>query len=264
MSEFYVYALIDPRDNQIFYLGKGKGDRHLHHIKEIKELDKKQYERKVGINPNKISRIKDIIESGLELKYEFIANNLSEDAAYVLEEILVERFGREILKNGKLLNLEPGGKWEYPKIILNEKEKTTIADLKTKFPELLPIIEKYPHVATESKLLPWWVLKIPKRFALFQFSTEGTFIATHNTTYFMQCTGMSSNIITKCIESNCGFAYGYLWAFDKNDNFESFLSASFEKLNAIKSYKNWEIKEISNLEYATNYQIRNQEIDEEK
>ena len=27
MSGYYVYALVDPRDNRIFYVGKGKGDR---------------------------------------------------------------------------------------------------------------------------------------------------------------------------------------------------------------------------------------------
>lgn len=28
---FYVYALVDPRDKKIFYVGKGSGDRVFQH-----------------------------------------------------------------------------------------------------------------------------------------------------------------------------------------------------------------------------------------
>ena len=31
---YYVYALIDPRDNRIFYIGKGKGNRIFQHAKD--------------------------------------------------------------------------------------------------------------------------------------------------------------------------------------------------------------------------------------
>lgn len=40
MSEFYVYALIDPKVDEIFYIGKGKNNRHLDHIKEVVEIQK--------------------------------------------------------------------------------------------------------------------------------------------------------------------------------------------------------------------------------
>ena len=29
LNGFYVYALIDPRDNKVFYIGKGNGNRIL-------------------------------------------------------------------------------------------------------------------------------------------------------------------------------------------------------------------------------------------
>ena len=67
MNEYYVYALIDPRDKSFFYIGKGKGKRYLEHEKNISELTKPYTESKKGINPNKTKRIKDIIESGIKL-----------------------------------------------------------------------------------------------------------------------------------------------------------------------------------------------------
>jgi hypothetical protein len=30
-NRFYVYALVDPRDESIFYIGKGTGNRVAHH-----------------------------------------------------------------------------------------------------------------------------------------------------------------------------------------------------------------------------------------
>ena len=32
--EWYVYALIDPRDGRLFYIGKGKGNRVFAHAHE--------------------------------------------------------------------------------------------------------------------------------------------------------------------------------------------------------------------------------------
>lgn len=60
----YVYALADPRDNAIFYVGKGKGDRILAHEKEAKE-DKEIYTAKH-------KRIQAIEEAGLEVSRHFL------------------------------------------------------------------------------------------------------------------------------------------------------------------------------------------------
>ena len=34
LGNFYVYGLIDPRTNQLFYIGKGKDNRVFEHEKE--------------------------------------------------------------------------------------------------------------------------------------------------------------------------------------------------------------------------------------
>lgn len=40
MNIYFVYALIDPRDGSIFYIGKGKGIRPYRHLEEAKRVIK--------------------------------------------------------------------------------------------------------------------------------------------------------------------------------------------------------------------------------
>jgi hypothetical protein len=263
MDDFYVYALIDPTIDEIFYLGKGKKKRYLDHIKEVNELDKIHSKRKSGLNPNKVQRIKKIIDSGKELKYKFIAKNLSEESAYVLEEILIERFGRKLLKNGNLLNLEPGGKWTYPKVILEDDEKTSIKTVKSKFPELIEILKLYPHYATESQLKPWWINKIPKKSVLFQYSLDGKLMAVHSTYCFNSVTGMSWRLIDKCIKENLGFAYDFQWSRVHETEMEDKKNLSPENILELRNFTRWKITEVKDLEMVENYKKRNQEVNYE-
>lgn len=101
-KEYYVYGLIDPRNNQYFYIGKGKGKRHSSHLKP-KRLD---------FNTAKLDKIKSIQESGLEVKIEILFPNLDEETAFELERIIIYKLGREVFNEGILTNLSPGGKWK--------------------------------------------------------------------------------------------------------------------------------------------------------
>jgi hypothetical protein len=38
MNEFYVYGLIDPRTEKLFYIGKGKGKRISQHFNEKESI----------------------------------------------------------------------------------------------------------------------------------------------------------------------------------------------------------------------------------
>lgn len=110
-KEYYVYGLIDPRDNQYFYIGKGKGKRYLSHLKP----------KKFDFNYAKLERIKSIQNSGLDIKIEVLFPNLDEETAFELERLIIYKLGREVLNEGILTNLNPGGKWKpkdsvfYPK-----------------------------------------------------------------------------------------------------------------------------------------------------
>ena len=83
---FFVYQYVDPRNGEPFYVGKGKGKRHLCHLKEATG------EWNVDLsNPFKKRRIQEIIESGEKPTIIKLAKNLSEKEAFELEKYYIKR-----------------------------------------------------------------------------------------------------------------------------------------------------------------------------
>lgn len=84
LGQCYVYGLIDPRNNKIFYIGKGTENRVFNH--EYESL----------MNPEssklKLSTIREIKEAGLEVKKIIINCNLTEDEAFAAEAALINAF----------------------------------------------------------------------------------------------------------------------------------------------------------------------------
>ena len=83
-GRFYTYFLIDPRDQQIFYVGKGKGNRLHQHVVNVNagRFD----------NPAKCKRILDITESGhtvIERHFSWHDNGMD---ALIAERVMIERF----------------------------------------------------------------------------------------------------------------------------------------------------------------------------
>ena len=89
--EYYVYLLIDPRDNEVFYVGKGKGGRITAHIFGAREGGTRA--------TDKVKRIRDIEDAGLEVKHDVLRHGLSEREALEVESAVIDLIGKDNLTN---------------------------------------------------------------------------------------------------------------------------------------------------------------------
>lgn len=88
--KYYVYLYIDPRNDSIFYVGKGNGNRAFAHLKE--ESDKQ-----------KVKRIQEIRNEGLEPRIEILVHGLDDEIAKRIEASVVDLIGID-----KLTNIQKG------------------------------------------------------------------------------------------------------------------------------------------------------------
>lgn len=95
-----MYRLIDPRNGQAFYVGKGKGNRVFDHVQcAIDYYD--GVEETSDDDPNKLRIIKEIINEGLEVIHIIQRWNLTENEAFEVEAALIDAYqGLSNLQNG--------------------------------------------------------------------------------------------------------------------------------------------------------------------
>jgi hypothetical protein len=100
-APYYVYLLIDPRSDTVFYVGKGTGNRFSHHGAEELLLAADARPDEAGA---KLARIREIRASRAEPEIEFARVRIkTEKEAYLVEASLIDllqRFGSEALTNG--------------------------------------------------------------------------------------------------------------------------------------------------------------------
>jgi hypothetical protein len=149
MNNYYVYFLTDPRNNEVFYIGKGKGNRINDHFRELKKyisysIEEPNTEKVKFSNHSKLDTMKSIIDDGFEVTTLKVIENLSEEAAFIMEEILVRRLGQAIYNEGHLTNILEGGNVDYYDID-RKPIKTTMKVVRAKYPELIDTLKKYPN-----------------------------------------------------------------------------------------------------------------------
>lgn len=80
--KYYVYILIDPRNNKIFYVGKGCGNRIFQHVNEAESSD---------AGSDKLEIIRAIKESGKEVKYYIIRHGIeTPEEAFLVESVMID------------------------------------------------------------------------------------------------------------------------------------------------------------------------------
>lgn len=85
---WYVYRLIDPRNGETFYVGKGKGDRVFQHVKGALASAEEE-----DILDLKFHRIKDISSAGLEVLHLIHRHGIKDPGtAYQIEAALMDAY----------------------------------------------------------------------------------------------------------------------------------------------------------------------------
>jgi hypothetical protein len=87
---YYVYLLMDPESKQIFYIGKGMGDRIYAHINAALTDE---------LPTDKLEKIRGIIDKGLEVQHILHRHGLTEKEAFEVEAALIDMVGLSDLTN---------------------------------------------------------------------------------------------------------------------------------------------------------------------
>lgn len=87
---YYVYILKDPRNDTIFYVGKGKGNRLFQHVQCALENETEN---------DKYNLIREILKDGKEVEHFILRHGLEEKLSLEIESTIIDLLGIENLTN---------------------------------------------------------------------------------------------------------------------------------------------------------------------
>ena len=103
----YVYMLVDPRDNKIFYVGEGQGNRVFDHVNDaLNGL----------VSTEKLDTIREIDAAGMQVKHYIVRHGLDsqkkiscKEVAFEIESTLIDLLSYSAFKQiGMLSNIAAG------------------------------------------------------------------------------------------------------------------------------------------------------------
>ena len=122
----YVYVLVDPRNNCIFYVGKGSGNRVYQHAQAALVEDSPSL---------KLSTIREIKGLGLDVKYYIIRHNLTEQEAYLVESSIIDLLTYPAFNKENILTNLVSGHHQWNEGIKTDEEINILYDS----PKIKPI-----------------------------------------------------------------------------------------------------------------------------
>ena len=119
--ESYVYALVDPRTDKIFYIGKGCGNRVFDHCNDAINDDDESL---------KLNLIREIIAEGLKVRHYILRHKLSDAEAILVESVLIDFLTYPEFNNESLLTNIVSGHHQWDRGIKTVNEIETIYNCK--------------------------------------------------------------------------------------------------------------------------------------
>ena len=117
--DYYVYALVDPRTDKIFYIGKGCGNRVFDHC---------NFAIKEDAESLKLNLIREIIAEGHKIKHYILRHKLSEKESFLVESVLIDLLTYPEFNNESLLTNIVSGHHQWDRGIKTVEEVEAIYD----------------------------------------------------------------------------------------------------------------------------------------
>ena len=99
VGPYYMYALRDPRDGAMFYVGKGTGSRIVSHLAQVRATGDD-----ASFDSAKVSKIRSIWDEGWEVEHLFLRVRIGTEAeAYMVEQAVLDGYAANKLSLSNIM-----------------------------------------------------------------------------------------------------------------------------------------------------------------
>jgi hypothetical protein len=128
----YVYRLIDPRNGETFYVGKGRGNRVFQHA-----ADEIKFSNSDSLLSEKLDRIKEIRNQGLEVLHVIHRHGIPDASVFEVEATLIDAYpglsneqsGHGSSDRGPMNAFEIINKYDLPELDFKPKDKLVLINI---------------------------------------------------------------------------------------------------------------------------------------